>query len=105
MKAPYFNTNNLPETWGSVEWMNAVVAEEHRCCDDIDARYSKLNSEYVNLCRQRSKLDHEKASTNGIFACICLHFKTKSIDSEMKWRRDVMDELIDARIARTYGGK
>jgi len=105
MNAPYFNTNNLPETWGSVDWMKAIEAEEHRCCDDIDARRSKLTDEYVSLCREWSKLSHENAITYGLFTRIRLHFKMKKLDREMRWRRNVLNELLDARIARTYGAK
>jgi len=105
MKAPYFNTNNIPETYGSVDWMKAIEAEEHRCCDDIDARRQKLTNEYVSLCREWSELNRKKDATNGFFACIRLSVKMKMLEREMNWRRDVMDELIDARIARTYGAK
>lgn len=104
MNAPHFNTEKLPETFGSFEWMNAVIAEEHRCCDAIDARYKKINDEYVNLCREKSHLQAESNRTTGFLASFRISSKLRKIEREMKWRRDVMDELLDARLARTYGG-
>ena len=102
MNAPHFNSDNLSLNLGSVEWMQSIINEENRCCKDIDARLKVVEAEHLALIQQLSDMQKQMEKTIGPIACIRLYFKMKRISSQMKWRRKVIIELLNARITRTY---
>jgi hypothetical protein len=104
MNAPYFDMKNLPSPWGSVAWMYEIIAEEKRCCEEIDIRLHTLQSEFRDLTAKLSILETQLANnTSGVFAGFSLLFKIRKIAKEMRWRRRAIIKLFDARIARTFG--
>lgn len=102
MNAPHFNTKNLPSSWGSSAWMQAVITEEKRCCDGIDKRHEQLHAEFTALHAQLNEAEKQMKVERGLFARIGLHFKMKRLRREMAWRQHGLIELCDAKAARMY---
>jgi hypothetical protein len=103
MNAPHINVQYIHSfPFGSAEWAKAILSEDRRCCGAIDARMSKIRAERIALCEEYTAIEKQLETEQGFFARLKLTFKMSKIDKELEWRRKVMIELLDARIARTY---
>ncbi len=103
MNAPHTNVQYIHSfPFGSAAWANAIVSEDRRCCGQIDARLTKIRAERIALCDEFSAIEKQMEVEPGFFARLKLTFRLRRINRELEWRRKVMLELLDARIARTY---
>ena len=102
MNAPHFNLGNLPMENGSVGYMKAVLAEEQRCCKDIDIRIREVETEYLSMS-DNLNVFAKTIDSYGFFARWGIYRKMKALARRMSWHRDVLAKLYDARWRRTYG--
>jgi uncharacterized protein YijF (DUF1287 family) len=101
MNAPLFNITNIKSAYGSCAWVQEMVQETARCCNDIDIRISLIQHESLDLTNQMVELEKQLGLTVGFFSRVRLSWKMKSISRQIEWRRKVLSELWFARQRRT----
>ena len=101
MNAPYFDLKRVIGAYGSSTWMLNMIAEENRCCKDIDARIVRIEHERTGLNGELDKIESQLKLPHSFFTHLRLHFKMSGINRQKEWRRKVLMELYEARIRRT----
>jgi hypothetical protein len=101
MNAPLFDTSHLKSPFGSEVWVGELLAEQTRCCEQIDARLYQLTTEMLNLTNKACELERQLKNTKGFFARLSVISTLRKLKKEKEWRRLAFIELCDARIRRT----
>ena len=101
MNAPHFDVNNLPLTADSDGYIKAVLTEEHRVCDKIDARILEVENAYLVLGNELKSLS-QSIEGLGMFDRWKIRSWMKIIAYRMSCHRAVLADLYDARWRRTY---
>ena len=102
MNVPHFNFDNLPFPDGSSDYVHAVLAEQHRVCDTIDARRYTLVNDFIAMIDEIKALELILEKTKGFFARWNVRNKIYLLNSRIDTNRDQRHELVCARIVRTY---
>ena len=101
MNAPHFDFDKLPLKADGSSYIRAVLAEQHRVCDTIDARRRELEDEF---CAMVDEMNALKLSLHGkgFFAQWTIRTKMVALGYRISTNRDMRHELVCARILRTY---
>jgi phage-related tail protein len=103
MNAPQFSFSRIPVYAPANDVIKAVVAEEKRICDAIDARMNEVRDEFSALVDRLRMLEGSLESTKGFFARFLVKREMKDIARRIRDNRSQLDELATARWRRTYG--
>ena len=101
MNAPPFDITRINSAYGSAAWVKEMVQETSRCCDNIDARISRIQQESLALTSKSIALETQYNTSRGLFARIRLMWAMNSLSREIEWRRKVLLELWTERQRRT----
>ncbi len=103
MKAPKFSFSKVPVFGAPTDIIKAVVAEETRVCEAIDARIVEVRDEFSALVDRLNALEERLEQTNGIVARFLVKSEIKAVSRRIRDNRSQLDELTTARWRRTYG--
>lgn len=103
MNAPHFDVTRIPIHPSHPDWMSAVIREEQRVCGPIDERMAAVTKQFVSLSDEATELASRLKYTRGFFARWGIRRRIKAINRRILDNMSVSNELVTARLNRTYG--
>ena len=103
MNAPYFDVTRIPTDPCHPDFILAVIREEKRVCDPIDARIFEEADRFQALYREIKALEARLGATRGFFARWGIRMQLDELHRRLDNTRTVHYRLSMERWKRTYG--